>query len=72
MFEREFGEASIEELAEEHYVAPSAELGACDCPEEHRLSVALSEQRGRARLFQPDHKGIDHAYCTTFGRRCGT
>lgn len=72
MFDRELLEREVRERAEEHYVEPAAHLGGCHCPGEHRLSVALSEQRGRPELFKPDHKGISKSYCTTFGRRCGS
>lgn len=70
MFEKELGELNVTELAEEHFVKPVTSLDECFCREEHRLAVALSEQRGRPSLFSPDHKGIDGAYCATHNRRC--
>ena len=71
MIETDTKESKIGQLAEEHYVPPPASLDECYCEGEHRLSVALSEQRGRPELFRPGHKGINDAYCATFGRRCG-
>ena len=60
----------VEQLAEDHYVEAPANLSGCQCENEHRLHVALSEQRGRPVLFAPDHKGVKTAYCATHGRRC--
>jgi hypothetical protein len=71
MFEREKMELSVEELAEKNFVEAYANLSECKCTDEHRLHVALSEQRGNPKLFAPEHKGIGQAYCGTFGRRCG-
>jgi hypothetical protein len=65
---RERTDSRVQELAEENFVEAPANLGECMCGEEHRLHVALSEQRGRPVLFSPDHKGIDNARCATFGR----
>jgi len=70
MYDKGSGELNVAELAEQHYVKPVTSLDECYCREEHRLSVALSEQRGRASLFRPDHKGITGAYCATHNRRC--
>ncbi|MBI5570095.1 MAG: hypothetical protein HY914_09130 [Desulfomonile tiedjei] len=58
----------VQELAEANFVEAPANLGECRCGAEHRLHVALSEQRGRPVLFSPDHKGIANARCATFGR----
>ncbi|MDQ7781342.1 MAG: hypothetical protein RDU20_00590 [Desulfomonilaceae bacterium] len=63
---------NVEALAEQLYVKPVTSLDECYCSEEHRLSIALSEQRGRPELFWPDRKGIAGAYCATHNRRCGT
>ncbi len=60
----------VGQLAEDHYIEAPANLTGCQCEDEHRLHIALSEQRGRPALFSPDHKGITTAYCATFGRRC--
>jgi len=62
---------NVRELAEEHFEEAFANLGECTCADEHRLHVALSEQRGTSKIFAPDHKGLGKAYCDTFGRRCG-
>lgn len=67
MFDKDM---DIKQFAEEQYVEAPAKLGGCFCQDEHRLQVALSEQRGRAEIFRPDHKGLGNAYCGTFGRRC--
>jgi hypothetical protein len=71
MIETSRNELNVERLAEEHYVEAPAELSGCKCSVGRRLSVALSEQRGKPELFSPDHKGISNAYCATHGRRCG-
>ena len=60
--------SNVQEMAEANFVEAVANLSECTCGEEHRLHVALSEQRGRPVLFSPDHKGIDNARCATFGR----
>jgi hypothetical protein len=60
----------VEQLAEDHYVEAPANLPGCQCADEHRLHVALSEQRGRPAIFSPDHKALKNAYCETYGRRC--
>ncbi len=65
---RERIDFKVGDLAEANFVEAPANLGECVCTEEHRLHVALSEQRGRPVLFSPDHKGIKNARCATFGR----
>jgi len=60
----------VKRFAEENFVEPAATVGGCLCEDEHRLQVALSEQRGRPEIFSPDHRGVANAYCGTFGRRC--
>lgn len=62
----------VRRFAEENYVEPAASVGGCLCEEEHLLHVALSEQRGRPELFSPGHRGVEKAYCSTHGRRCGS
>lgn len=61
----------IRKFAEVQYVEAAAKVGECFCEGEHRLHLALSEQRGRPEIFWPDHKGLANAYCATHGRRCG-
>jgi hypothetical protein len=61
---------NVEESAEQNFVDAYANLSECACTEEHRLHVALSEQRGTPMLFTPEHKGISRAYCSVHGRRC--
>ena len=60
----------VRRLAEENYVEAPANLSDCMCADEHRLHVALSEQRGTPKIFSPGHRGLGNAYCETFGRRC--
>ncbi|MEW6349823.1 MAG: hypothetical protein AB1646_12225 [Thermodesulfobacteriota bacterium] len=55
---------------EKNYVEAPANLSGCECSDEHRLHMALSETRARPIVFTPEHKGIGEAYCATFGRRC--
>ncbi len=71
MFEKDTVIRGVTELGEESYVDPAVKIDGCDCPEQHRLFIALSERRGRPELFCPTHKGINKSYCATFGRRCG-
>lgn len=71
MSTRDTEHLDVHSLAEEHFVEAYANLDECVCAGEHALHVALSEQRGTPRNFAPDHKGIEKAYCGTFGRRCG-
>jgi len=71
MIDKTGNELNVERLAEEHFVEAAAELSGCKCSAGRRLSIALSEQRGRPEIFAPDHKGIADAYCATHGRRCG-
>jgi hypothetical protein len=55
-------------FAEEHFVEAYANLAECNCAEEHRLHVALSETRARPIVYAPEHIGIKGARCATFGR----
>lgn len=55
-------------LAEEHFVEAYANLKECNCAEEHRLHVALSETRARPIVYAPEHIGIKGARCATFDR----
>lgn len=71
MSTRETADLDVRELAEDHFVEAYANLSDCTCMDEHRLHVALSEQRGTPKIFAPDHIGVGNAYCETFGRRCG-
>lgn len=71
MSQREKQAKNVREFAENNFVEAYANLRECRCTDEHRLHVALSEQRGNPKLFSPDHKGIGKAYCDTFDRRCG-
>jgi hypothetical protein len=63
-------ELNVKNLAENNYVESYAKLDECFCENEHRLHVALSEQRSTrlARIFMPDHIGLENARCLTFGR----
>jgi hypothetical protein len=63
-------ELNVKESAEQNYVEAYAKLSECFCEEEHNLHVALSEQRSTrlARIFMPDHIGLENARCLTFGR----
>ncbi len=63
-------ELKVKDLAEQNYVEAYAKSGECFCEDEHRLHVALSEQRSTrlARIFMPDHTGLENARCLTFGR----
>ncbi len=60
----------VKQIQEEDYVEAYANLPGCACGEGRRLHIALSETRARPVVFAPDHKGIENAYCATFGRRC--
>ncbi len=66
MNEREFPE--VAERAEDNFVEAYANLNECSCRDEHRLHVALSEQRGNPKIFSPDHRPIKGAYCATHDR----
>jgi len=75
MFEKEFDDiseskksSSVSESAEENYVEAYANLRECSCSDEHRLHVALSEQRSRPDIFAPDHKPLKGAYCAVHDR----
>jgi hypothetical protein len=61
---------NVQQSAEKNFVDAYANLEECTCSDEHRLQVALSEQRGTPLLFTPEHKGIKQAYCSVHGRRC--
>jgi|GEM_PF-872667 len=71
MSTKETASLNVNRLAEEHFVEAYANLDECTCADEHRLHVALSEQRGTPKIFAPDHIGLENAYCETYGRRCG-
>lgn len=58
----------VVERAEENFVEAPANLNECACRNEHRLHVALSEQRGNPIIFSPDHAPLKGAYCATHGR----
>lgn len=60
--------SNVRELAEENYVEAPANSGDCSCPDEHNLHVALSEQHTRPAVFEPDHIGLEGAFCATLGR----
>ncbi|MBI4963660.1 MAG: hypothetical protein HY913_10320 [Desulfomonile tiedjei] len=63
-------ETNVKEFAEQNFVEAPAKVSECFCEDEHRLHVALSEQRSTrlAKIFMPDHKGLENARCLTFGR----
>ena len=68
--EEERGKINAREFAEQNYVEAPAKVSECFCEGEHRLHVALSEQRSTrlAKIFMPDHTGLKNARCLTFGR----
>jgi hypothetical protein len=70
MIRKERQGMSVEEFAEENFVEAYANFSGCACTEGHRMHVALSEQRSTPKIFSPEHKGINQAYCSTHGRRC--
>jgi len=61
-------EVNVRGLAERNYVEAPANLSECFCPDEHNLHIALSEQHTSSEIFQPDHVGLEGAYCATYGR----
>lgn len=64
----EFKDDKTRELGERNYVEAVANLGECICDEEHKLHIALAEQRTRPSVFFPDFNGVKNARCATFGR----
>ncbi len=70
MFEEDRPEKNVKKLAEDHYVEAYANLDECACKDEHRLHVALAENRARPIVYTPEHIGIKGAGCATWGRRC--
>ena len=63
--------SEFEKDMEMSYTEAPANLSGCVCHEEHRLHMALAETRARPVVFAPERRGIEDAYCATFGRRCG-
>lgn len=62
------GDGMMGGYAEDSYREAPANLGECMCGAEHRLHVALAEQRTRPGVFAPDFSGVKNARCATFGR----
>lgn len=60
--------SNVRECAEQNYVEAPASSSECVCTDEHRLRIALSEQRSNPIIFAPDHSGFSNAYCETYGR----
>jgi hypothetical protein len=65
----EFGKA--EDFALRNFVEASASVEGCNCPDERKLHIALSEQRSdTSALFTPDHLSLDRSYCAVHGKAC--
>jgi amphi-Trp domain-containing protein len=59
--EESFFPEELKSLCEQDF-APCADL-----EEEHKLRMALSDERAAPGVFIPEHKGIEHAFEATFG-----
>ncbi len=55
-------------FGEKNYIEAPANLSGCVCDDEHRLHIALAEQRTRPAVFSPDFTGVRNARCATSGR----
>jgi hypothetical protein len=64
----ESDQTKLKDTSEENFVDAYANLGECTCNDEHRLHIALSQQRANPEIFAPEHRPIKGAYCAVHDR----